>query len=86
VSLVAFDDVPWMSMVSPGITTVDQHTDALGRTSAQLVVERISGAAQAQPAIRYVEPSIVLRGSTGPPPRRRAAGGQAPAAAGSRRG
>ncbi len=67
VSLVAFDDVPWMSMVSPRITTVDQHTDMVGRTSAQLILERISGSAPAQPTVRYVEPSIVLRGSSGPP-------------------
>jgi LacI family transcriptional regulator len=66
-SLVAFDDVPWMSMVSPGITTVDQHTDALGRACAQLVVDRIAGTAPARTTVRYVEPSVVMRGSTAPP-------------------
>jgi LacI family transcriptional regulator len=67
-SLVAFDDVPWMSMVSPGITTVDQHTDDLGRTCAQLVVDRIGGAADGQATVRYIEPSVTFRGSTAPPP------------------
>lgn len=67
-SLVAFDDVPWMSMVSPGITTVDQHTDDLGRTCAQLVVDRIAGSATGQATIRYIEPSVIFRGSTAPPP------------------
>jgi LacI family transcriptional regulator len=66
-SLVAFDDVPWMSMVSPGITTVDQHTDDLGRACAQLVVERIAGATAGQAAVRYIEPSVIVRGSTAPP-------------------
>lgn len=66
-SLVAFDDVPWMSMVSPGITTVDQHTDDLGRSCAQLVVERIAGSAGGPATVRYVEPSVILRGSTAPP-------------------
>ncbi|GLY91881.1 LacI family DNA-binding transcriptional regulator [Actinoallomurus iriomotensis] len=67
ISLVAFDDVPWMSMVSPGITTVDQHTDDLGRACAQLVVDRIAGGAAGHMTVRYIEPSIVLRGSTAPP-------------------
>lgn len=66
-SLVAFDDVPWMSMVSPAITTVDQHTDELGRTCAQLVVDRLTGAAPAEPAVWYIEPSLVIRESTAPP-------------------
>ncbi len=66
-SLVAFDDVPWMSMVSPGVTTVDQHTDALGRACAQLVVERVAGTAPEDATVRYIEPSLVVRGSTAPP-------------------
>lgn len=66
-SLVAFDDMPWMSMVSPGITTVDQHTDELGRTCAQLVVDRIGGSAPDEVTVRYIEPSVVVRGSTAAP-------------------
>jgi LacI family transcriptional regulator len=67
ISLVAFDDVPWMSMVSPGVTTVDQHTDDLGRTCAQLVVDRIAGSSAGHTTVKYIEPSIIVRGSTGPP-------------------
>ncbi|WP_200210982.1 LacI family DNA-binding transcriptional regulator [Micromonospora coerulea] len=66
-SLVAFDDLPWMSMVSPGITTVDQHTDELGRTCAQLVVDRIAGSESGEATVRYIEPSIVIRSSTATP-------------------
>jgi LacI family transcriptional regulator len=66
-SLVAFDDVPWMSMVSPGITTVDQHTDDLGRTCAQLVIDRLGGSAPTLATVRYIEPSVVIRGSTAAP-------------------
>ncbi|MEU8298827.1 LacI family DNA-binding transcriptional regulator [Micromonospora sp. NPDC048909] len=66
-SLVAFDDVPWMSMVSPGITTVDQHTDDLGRTCAQLVIDRLAGSAPTLATVRHIEPSVVIRGSTGAP-------------------
>ena len=66
-SLVAFDDVPWMSMVSPGITTVDQHTDELGRTRARLVVDRIAGSATGRATVRYIEPSAIVRGSAARP-------------------
>ncbi|MFL6056236.1 MAG: LacI family DNA-binding transcriptional regulator [Actinoallomurus sp.] len=66
-SLVAFDDVPWMSMVSPEITTVDQHTDELGRACAQLVVDRIGGAVHDPVTVRHIEPSVVVRESTAPP-------------------
>ncbi|WBB69221.1 LacI family DNA-binding transcriptional regulator [Micromonospora sp. WMMD812] len=66
-SLVAFDDVPWMSMVSPGITTVDQHTDDLGRTCAQLVIDRLGGSAPNLATVQYIEPSVVIRGSTAAP-------------------
>ncbi|MER7892254.1 LacI family DNA-binding transcriptional regulator [Micromonospora sp. NPDC094482] len=66
-SLVAFDDVPWMSMVSPGITTVDQHTDDLGRTCAQLVIDRLGGSAPTLATVRHIEPSVVIRGSTAAP-------------------
>ena len=68
-SMVAFDDVPWMSMVSPGITTVDQHTDDLGRACAQLVVDRIAGSAAGRgdgPLHRAVADR-----PRAPPPRRR---------------
>lgn len=76
-SIVAFDDVPWMSMVSPAITTVDQHTDELGRTCAELVLDRVAGdspeaaamGAATRAAIRYVEPSVIIRDSSGPPRR-----------------
>ncbi|GIG90713.1 LacI family DNA-binding transcriptional regulator [Plantactinospora endophytica] len=84
-SLVAFDDVPWMSMVSPGITTVDQHTDQLGRTCAQLVVDRLEGPATEAATVRYIEPSVVVRGSTGPPRTLLPASAEGPASTVSRR-
>ncbi|MGH3663189.1 MAG: LacI family DNA-binding transcriptional regulator [Micromonosporaceae bacterium] len=66
-SLVAFDDVPWMSMVTPGITTVDQHTDTLGRAAAQLVVDRLGGSAPPEATVSYIAPSVVVRGSAAAP-------------------
>jgi len=41
-SLVAFDDVPWMSMVTPGVTAVEQDASAMGRTAVQTLLDRIA--------------------------------------------
>ena len=41
ISLVGFDDVPWTSMVEPGITVVAQPTLELGRRAAALLLRRI---------------------------------------------
>jgi LacI family transcriptional regulator len=63
VSLVAFDDVPWMSMVTPGITAVAQPTLELGRRAARLLLRRLTEPARA-PALEVLQPSLIVRGST----------------------
>jgi LacI family transcriptional regulator len=67
ISLVGFDDVPWMEMVSPGITVVAQPTDELGRMAARLLLRRIADPS-CPPAVEQLEPTLVVRGSTGPVP------------------
>jgi LacI family transcriptional regulator len=67
-SLVGFDDMPWMEMVSPPITVVAQPTIELGRRAARLLLRRIDDPA-APPAIERLQPWLVVRGSTGPCPK-----------------
>jgi LacI family transcriptional regulator len=67
VSLVAFDDVPWMTMVEPRITVVAQPTVEMGRRAAQLLLRRADDPA-CPPALVRLEPALIVRGSTGPPP------------------
>ena len=67
VSLVAFDDMPWMEMVDPGITTVAQPTVEIGRRAARLLLRRAADGAAAR-VVERLEPSLVVRESTGPPP------------------
>lgn len=67
VSLVGFDDVPWMEMVEPGITAVRQPTVDLGRRAAALLIARVADPAR-RPHVERLEPTLVVRGSTGPPP------------------
>jgi LacI family transcriptional regulator len=64
VSLVGFDDVPWMGMVEPGITVVEQPTLELGRRAAHLLLRRLHGPGLA-PAVEILQPRLVIRGSTG---------------------
>jgi LacI family transcriptional regulator len=67
VSLVAFDDVPWMTMVEPRITAVSQPTMELGRRAARLLLRRAEEP-DAPVALVMLEPALIVRGSTGPPP------------------
>lgn len=67
-SLVAFDDIPWMSILTPGITAVAQPTADIGRAAADLLFERLNGERTGDPVVVRLDPSLVVRGSTAPPP------------------
>ena len=67
ISLVGFDDVTWMEMVSPALTVVAQPTEELGRRAARLFLRRIEDP-EAPVSTERLEPTLVVRGSTGPPP------------------
>jgi DNA-binding LacI/PurR family transcriptional regulator len=73
VSLVAYDDVPWMSMVRPRVTAVAQHADEIGRRSAELMISRLQDANRRTAVSVLVNPSLVERESVAVPgtPRRR---------------
>lgn len=66
VSLVGFDDVPWMEMVDPGITAVAQPTDEMGRRAAELLLRRAQDPL-CPPVVERLEPALVVRASTAPP-------------------
>jgi LacI family transcriptional regulator len=66
-SLVGFDDVPWMEMVEPGITVVDQPTVEMGRCAARLLLERIEHPA-APSRVECLQPSLIVRSSTAASP------------------
>ena len=64
VSLVAFDDVPWMGMVQPSITAVAQPTFEMGRRAALLLLRRLEDPTCGR-TVEVLEPHLVIRGSTG---------------------
>jgi len=66
VSLVGFDDVPWMEMVEPAITVVAQPTVELGRRAAELLLRRAEDGDR-EPTVVCLEPTLVVRASTAGP-------------------
>jgi LacI family transcriptional regulator len=67
-SVVGFDNVPAAAMVTPGLTTVDQHPRHLGYEAAQLLLRLIEQPDQDQQRLS-LPTELVVRGSTAPPPR-----------------
>lgn len=66
VSLVGFDDYPEAEFFSPGLTTIRQDFDEIGRLSVGLLLDLIeSGSASTQHLL--LEPELVLRASTAAP-------------------
>lgn len=65
-SLIGFDDVPWMEMVSPGLTVVSQPALEFGRRAARLLLERLEQPGRPARTERLA-PELVVRASTAPP-------------------
>lgn len=63
-SIVAFDDLPWMSLVDPPLTTVAQPTLQIGRTAAGLLLDRLEGRHPEGSIVIRLPPSLVIRAST----------------------
>jgi LacI family transcriptional regulator len=61
-SLIAFDDLDWMSFLKPSITAVAQPLAEMGRTAARLMLESLSSGTAPQDQI-VLSASLVWRGS-----------------------
>jgi len=66
-SLVAYDDVHWTSMVRPALTVVSQHVDDLGRIAAETLIKQITSEGQGMVTRMLVPPSLIERGSVAAP-------------------
>ncbi|NYT44647.1 LacI family DNA-binding transcriptional regulator [Alcaligenaceae bacterium] len=65
IGLVGIDETPWAPYVGPGITTLSQPTDELGRLAAQCVLQRLAGLNTAPRRI-LLAGTLHARGSTQP--------------------
>ncbi len=70
ISLIAFDDLPWTTILRPPITVIAQPVHELGVTAAQRLLGRLAGDDR-PPETVILSTSFVVRGSTGPAPARR---------------
>ncbi len=69
VSLVAFDDVQWMSMVEPPITTVRQPVADMARSAAELTLRRLRDGRRERRSTVVFRTELVERGSVAAPRR-----------------
>lgn len=74
-SVVGFDDMPEAEFLVPGLTTVRQDFDAVGREGLQRLLTLIEGG-RPRRRVTLIEPELIVRASSGRRPRR-AAGAQA---------
>lgn len=60
---VGFDDPEWASLIGPGLTTISQPTDEIGRTSAACLLERLAGL-EVPPRQMLLPGTLIVRGSS----------------------
>jgi LacI family transcriptional regulator len=68
VSIVGFNDMPFVDRLRPPLTSVRVPQREIGTEAANLLLQRLVDGSQTPREI-LLEPTLVVRGSTGPPPR-----------------
>lgn len=70
-SIVGFDDLPSSALYTPGLTTIRQPVDAMGRYAATALLDRIGGIATPEHAVASLDsntllfpPTLICREST----------------------
>lgn len=63
IGFVGFDDPDWAPLIGPGLSTISQPTDEIGRTAANCLIERLKGLDSA-PRQLLLPGELVVRGSS----------------------
>lgn len=71
--VVGFDDIPEAEFFVPGLTTVRQNFDAVGRRGLQRLIRLIEGGPSRR-QVTLIKPELVVRSSAAPAPRSRRGG------------
>jgi LacI family transcriptional regulator len=69
VSVVGFDDIPWAAFHTPSLTTVRQPLSRMGQMAAETLIRMIEHQGEHSSEIA-IEPTLVVRESTGRAPER----------------
>ncbi|MFQ3790178.1 substrate-binding domain-containing protein [Halomonas sp. A29] len=65
VGLLGIDELDWCGLVPPGITTLAQPTEVIGRTAVQQLLARLGDSGDALPPCHTLfPPTLIARGST----------------------
>jgi LacI family transcriptional regulator len=64
VGVVAFDDVPWATLIDPPLTVVAQPAYDIGKQAAKLLLDRIGAPAAAPGSTTTLAARLIKRGST----------------------
>jgi LacI family transcriptional regulator len=72
-SLVGFDDVPWMTLIRPRLTTVRQPVADMAKGAAELLLRRLRDDGQGPPSTVVFRGELLIRGSVAPVPNVQAA-------------
>jgi LacI family transcriptional regulator len=71
ISLVGFDNISLSALPRIGLTTIAHPVEEMGRLVTELILNRVGDTGTTGPYRKVLEPSLVVRGSTGPAPRNR---------------
>jgi LacI family kdg operon repressor len=63
IGFIGFDDPDWASLIGPGLSTISQPTDEIGRTAANCLIERLKGLA-VPPRQVLLPGALMVRGSS----------------------
>lgn len=64
--VTGYDDIGFAALSNPGLTTVRQPVEAMGRTAVQLLTSRLRDARDGLGRHELLDPDVVVRESTGP--------------------
>ena len=64
-ALVTFDETTWATLVQPAITLIAQPTYEIGKTAAELLIERVADPTRATRQV-ILKGQLLVRGSSAP--------------------
>ena len=67
VSVIGYDDYPWVPLLDPPLTTVSQPAYELGVKSTELLIKKMKRKRQPKPQTIQLEPELMIRRSCLPP-------------------